>query len=151
MLDTNACIGVINGKPQALRSRLLGVPPGEVAVSQIVRYELEFGVCNSRQQQKNRANLTHFLLDWNDVQSVEAAEVRCALARKGQPIGHYDTLIAAHARSLGAILVTHNTREFGRVEGLNLRIGNCREPDVCSPTLVNPRTSARDRSHSLRE
>lgn len=125
MLDTNACIGVINGNSPGLRGRLLRIPPGEIAISQIVRYELEFGVCNSRHQQKNRANLAHFLkyirvLDWSDEQSVEAAEVRCALARKGQPIGHYDTLIAAHARSLGAILVTHNTREFGRVEGLQL-------------------------------
>ncbi|MBM4202273.1 MAG: type II toxin-antitoxin system VapC family toxin, partial [Gammaproteobacteria bacterium] len=88
-------------------------------------YELEFGVCNSQQQQRNRANLTHFLkyvqvLDWSDEQSIEAAEIRCALARKGQPIGHYDILIAAHARSLGAVLVTHNTHEFGRVEGLQL-------------------------------
>lgn len=125
MLDTNACIGVINGNPPGLRSRLLGIPPAAVAVSQIVRYELEFGVCNSRQQQRNRANLTHFLkyvqvLDWSDAQSVEAAEIRCALARKGQPIGHYDILIAAHARSLGAVLVTHNTHEFRRVEGLQL-------------------------------
>lgn len=125
MLDTNACIGVINGNPPGVRGRLLGIPPGEVAISQIVRYELEFGVCNSRHQQKNRANLTHLLkyiqvLDWSDEQSLDAAEVRCALARKGQPIGHYDILIAAHARSLGAILVTHNIREFGRVDGLQL-------------------------------
>ncbi|RYU59907.1 type II toxin-antitoxin system VapC family toxin [Methylolobus aquaticus] len=125
MLDTNACIGVINGSPPTLRNRLLGMPPETVTISQIVRYELEFGVCNSRQQQRNRANLTHFLkyvqvLDWSDEQSIEAAEIRCALARKGQPIDHYDILIAAHARSLAAVLVTHNTHEFGRVEGLQL-------------------------------
>jgi tRNA(fMet)-specific endonuclease VapC len=125
MLDRNVCIGVINGNPPNLRNRLLGMPPETVTISQIVRYELEFGVCNSRQQQRNRANLTHFLkyvqvLDWSDEQSIEAAEIRCALARKGQPIGHYDILIAAHARSLGVVLVTHNTQEFGRVEGLNL-------------------------------
>ncbi|WP_348760010.1 type II toxin-antitoxin system tRNA(fMet)-specific endonuclease VapC [Candidatus Methylocalor cossyra] len=125
MLDTNACIGVINGNPPSLRERLLQVSPREVAVSQIVRYELEFGVCNSKQQQRNRANLTHFLkyvqvLDWSDAQSIEAANVRCELARKGQPIGPYDTLIAAHARSLKAVLVSHNTREFGRVDGLRL-------------------------------
>lgn len=125
MLDTNACIGVINSNPPEVRSRLLTTSPGELAISEIVRYELEFGVCHSRYQEKNRANLTHFLkyiqvLDWSAEQSVEAAEVRCALARKGQPIGHYDILIAAHARSIGAILVTHNTREFGRVDGLQL-------------------------------
>jgi tRNA(fMet)-specific endonuclease VapC len=125
MLDTNACIGVINGNPPTLRSRLLGLSPDEVAISEIVRYELEFGICRSQHQEKNRANLAHFLryiqvLDWSGAQSVEAAQVRCELARLGQPIGHYDTLIAAHARSLGAILVTHNTREFGRVERLQL-------------------------------
>jgi tRNA(fMet)-specific endonuclease VapC len=125
MLDTNACIGVINGNPQALRSRLLRTSPDEVAISEIVRYELEFGICRSQHQEKNRANLIHFLryiqvLDWSEAQSVEAAQIRCELARQGQPIGHYDILIAAHARSLGAILVTHNIREFGRVERLQL-------------------------------
>ena len=125
MLDTKACIGVINSNPPSLRERLMQFPPNEVAISQIVLYELEFGVCNSKHQQKNRANLTHFLkyvqvLDWSDGQSIEAAQVRCELARKGQPIGHYDTLIAAHARSLNILLVTHNTREFERVDGLRL-------------------------------
>ena len=125
MLDTNACIGVINGKPPALRQRLQQVAPAEVAISQIVYYELAFGVCNSGQPQRNRANLMHFLkyvqvLDWEMAQSDEAAQMRCELVRQGQPIGHYDTLIAAHARSLNATLVTHNTREFGRVAGLQV-------------------------------
>jgi len=125
MLDTKACIGAINSNPPGVLRRLLEISPGELAISEIVRYELEFGVCRSRHEEKNRANLTHFLkyiqvLDWSAEQAVEAAEIRCALARKGQPIGHYDILIAAHARSIGAILVTHNTREFGRVDGLRL-------------------------------
>jgi len=125
MLDTNACIGVINGKPASLRERLLEVPAVGVAISQIVRYELEFGVCRSSQQERNKANLSHFLryiqvLDWQDEQTIEAAQIRCELARKGQPIGHYDTLIAAHTRSLNAVLITHNTREFSRVDGLQL-------------------------------
>jgi len=125
MLDTNACIGIINDKPPALRGRLLQIAPAEVAISQIVTYELAFGVCNSGQPQRNRANLMHFLkyvqvLDWQMAQSEEAAQLRCELVRKGQPIGPYDTLIAAHARSLHATLVSHNTREFGRVDGLQV-------------------------------
>ena len=44
--------------------------------------------------------------------------VRAALERAGTPIGALDTLIAAHALSLGAALVTNNTREFGRIPGL---------------------------------
>jgi tRNA(fMet)-specific endonuclease VapC len=125
MPDTNACIGIINDKPPALRGRLLQIAPAEVAISQIVYHELAFGVCNSGQPQRNRANLMHFLkyvqvLDWQMAQSEEAAQLRCELVHKGQPIGPYDTLIAAHARSLHATLVSHNTREFGRVDGLQV-------------------------------
>ncbi len=125
MLDTNACIGVINGNPPALRTRLLQLDPGEVAISQIVHYELAFGVCKSGQSQRNQANLAHFLkyvqvLDWGEEQAIDAAQIRCDVVRRGQPIGPYDVLIAAHARSLQATLVTHNTGEFGRVQGLLL-------------------------------
>ena len=125
MLDTNACIGIVNGRPPALREHLMRFAPREIAISQIVRYELEYGVCHSRHQQQNRANLLHFLryvqvLNWSGAQTSEAAQIRCELSRAGQPIGPYDTLIAGHARSLNAILVTHNTRELKRVPGLEL-------------------------------
>lgn len=83
------------------------------------------GVCRSQHQQRNRDNLNQFLkyiqvLDWSTEQSQEAALVRCELMQLGQPIGHYDTLIAAHARFLKATLVTHYIREFERVSGLLL-------------------------------
>jgi tRNA(fMet)-specific endonuclease VapC len=125
MLDTNACIGAINGSPAVVRERLLQVSPSDVAISQIVLYELEFGVCRSRNQERNRAELTLFLkyvlvLDWSAEQTGAAADIRCELTRLGRPIGAYDTLIAAHARSIAAILVTHSTREFSRVPGLNI-------------------------------
>lgn len=125
MLDTNACIAVINQNPLRVRQRLLQVSPTEVAISEIVRYELAFGVCKSQQPERNQARLNYFLryvqvLEWGEAQSVTAAQIRCELARKGTPIGHYDNLIAAHARSLDVTLVTHNTREFGRIEGLRI-------------------------------
>jgi tRNA(fMet)-specific endonuclease VapC len=126
MLDTNACIGIINNKPITLRQKLLQIAVEDVAISQIVLYELEYGICRSQHQQRNRDNLKQFLkyiqvLDWSTEQSQEAALVRCELMQLGQPIGHYDTLIAAHARSLKATLVTHNTREFEKVQGLLLQ------------------------------
>lgn len=125
MLDTNMCIAIINQKPPQVRQRLLQIAPAAVAVSEIVHYELAFGVCNSQQPEQNQRNLTHFLryvqvLAWGEAQSVAAAQIRCELARQGTPIGHYDTLIAAHARSLDVVLVTHNTREFGRVDALHI-------------------------------
>ena len=123
MLDTNVCIGIIKDNPSQLRKKLLQLDVNDVTISQIVLYELEFGICGSQQQKRNRQNLDSFLrhiqvLDWQYEQSQEAALVRCELKARGQPIGHYDTLIAAHARSLQATLVTHNIREFERVEGL---------------------------------
>ena len=126
MLDTNACIGIINNKPITLRQKLLQIAVEDVAISQIVLYELEYGICRSQHQQRNRDNLNQLLkyiqvLDWSTEQSQEAALVRCELMQLGQPIGHYDTLIAAHARSLKATLVTHNTREFEKVQGLLLQ------------------------------
>lgn len=123
MLDTNACIGLIKNNPPSLRQRLMQLEVSKVAISCIGLYELEYGVCRSQQVQRNRENLDSFLkyiqvLEWNEEQSSEAALLRCELAQMGQPIGHYDILIAAHARSLKATLVTHNVGEFGRVKGL---------------------------------
>ena len=125
MLDTNACIGVIKNNPPVLRQRLFQWDVAQVAISSIVLYELEYGVCRSQQVARNRTNLDAFLsyiqvLEWTEEQSQEAALVRCELAQLGQPIGYYDTLIAAHARSLKVTLVTHNVGEFERVQGLLL-------------------------------
>ena len=61
MLDTNACIGIINNKPTALRQKLFQVAVEQVAISQIVLYELEYGICRSQHQQRNRDNLINFL------------------------------------------------------------------------------------------
>ena len=123
MLDTTACIGIIKNNPLVLRQRLFQLDVAQVTISSIVLYELEYGVCRSQQVERNRANLEAFLqyiqiLEWTEEQSREAALVRCELAKLGQPIGHYDTLIAAHARSLKATLVTQNVGEFGRVDRL---------------------------------
>jgi len=76
-------------------------------------------------------------LAWGEAQSVAAAQIRGEPARQGTPIGHYDTLIAAHARSLDVVLVTHNIREFGRVDALHIEdwmldVDARRNPDACA-------------------
>jgi tRNA(fMet)-specific endonuclease VapC len=123
MLDTNACISAMRRRSPSILTRLRSLAPGDVAISEIVRFELEYGVCHSQYPEQNRAQVDHFLryietLDWGEKQAGEAAEIRCELARSGQIIGSYDVLIAAHARSLSVPLVTRNVREFGRVPGL---------------------------------
>ena len=125
MLDTNACISIINDNPKSVRRMLMQQAVNEVAISTVVLYELEYGICKSKYKIKNKANLEHFLkyvqvLDWSSELAEEAANVRCELEKLGTPIGHYDLLIAAHARLINAILVTHNTNEFKRVAGLKI-------------------------------
>ncbi len=125
MLDTNACIGIMDQRIAPAKTRVGQSEIGEIAISQIVLHELEFGVCKSVHQAKNRAKLDHLLkyvvvADFTNNEAAEAALIRCELARSGKPIGPLDTLIAGHARALKATLVTHNTREFKRVAGLSV-------------------------------
>jgi tRNA(fMet)-specific endonuclease VapC len=83
------------------------------------------GVEKSQAVDKNRLAISLFLspitiLDFDDKAAGEYGRVRAALERKGTPIGPLDMLIAGHAKSEGLILVTNNTREFKRVNGLAL-------------------------------
>ncbi|MDR1571654.1 MAG: PIN domain-containing protein, partial [Clostridiales Family XIII bacterium] len=99
-------------------------------ISSITLAELEFGVSNSKSHERNRNALLAFstlveILPFDIQASAEYGEIRAALEKKGMPIGALDTLIAAHAKSRGLTLVTNNTREFRRVEGLFLEDWMC--------------------------
>ena len=125
MLDTNICIYIIKHKPQKVIERFLKIDPKEICISSITFAELSYGAEKSSAKIKNHIALTLFLSNI-EIKSfdMKAAEeygyVRAELEAKGSPIGPLDTEIAAHARSLGLILVTNNTREFERVERLNV-------------------------------
>ena len=125
MLDTNICIYIIKHKPEKVIERFLKLDPKEICISSITFAELSYGAEKSLEKMKNHIALTLFLSNI-EIKSfdMKAAEeygyVRAELETKGLPIGPLDTEIAAHARSLGLILVTNNTREFERVEGLNV-------------------------------
>lgn len=60
------------------------------------------------------------VLPFDSAAASHSGQVRSELKKKGTPIGPYDVLIAGHARSLGLVLVTNNTREFNRVDGLRI-------------------------------
>lgn len=125
MLDTNICIYIIKHKPQKVIERFLKIDPKEICISSITFAELSYGAEKSLAKIKNHIALTLFLSNI-EIKSfdMKAAEeygyVRAELEAKGSPIGPLDTEIAAHARSLGLILVTNNTREFELVERLNV-------------------------------
>lgn len=124
MLDTNICIYVINQKPAGVLQRFRQEAPGSIALSSISAAELAYGVSKSGSA-RNEEALDLFLAPLDVLAFDEAAiwqygKLRATLERRGGPIGPLDTLIAAHALSRGLTLVTNNTREFERVEGLRL-------------------------------
>lgn len=125
MLDTNTLIYLINRKPgyERVARRMSGRSPGELRMSAITLAELRFGIARSERPRENEALLEELLgLVPADDFPADAAhdfgEIRAALSRRGQTIGPYDLLIAAHARHAGATLVTDDEREFRRVPGL---------------------------------
>ena len=122
MLDTKTCIFAINHNA-AVRARLISEYPSGLAISAGTEAELWYGVENSAAPEKNAEILRAFLamveiLAFDTLAAAEYGRVRVKLKRAGTPIGDRDTLIAAHAKSLGLTLVTNNTREFKNVEGL---------------------------------
>ena len=124
LLDTNTCIFIMKQTPEVVR-RFRAVHEDGAAISSITLAELEFGVLNSKAYERNRNTLLAFstlvgILPFDVPASAEYGRIRAALKRLGTPIGALDTLIAAHAKSLKLTLVTNNTREFKRVEGLSI-------------------------------
>ena len=124
MLDTNTLSDLIRNPQGALVQRLSSIEPDAVATSIVVACELRFGArrkgsdaLTSRVEQLLGA-LT--VLPFDEPADQHCADIRVALERAGTPIGSHDLFIAAHARSRGMTLVTHNTREFERVPGLSV-------------------------------
>ena len=124
LLDTNICIYLINNRPAEVLARFRQFGLGEIGLSSVVAAELAFGVAKSASV-RNRNALEVFLAPLEILPFDEAAvwaygDLRADLERRGESIGSLDTMIAAHALSLNALLVTNNTREFVKVKGLQL-------------------------------
>lgn len=129
LLDTDICIYAINRKQPETLARIKNYQIGEVGISSITYAELRFGVENSNRVVDNMERLERFVLPLEIVPfDAEAGRhygrVRTDLKRAGCPIGSNDLLIASHAFSLDATLVTNNIREFARVAGLQVEQWN---------------------------
>jgi tRNA(fMet)-specific endonuclease VapC len=125
LLDSTACIAIINGRPSAVRERLRHVRHHRrgVSVSSIALFELWYGVAKSQRVEANRERLSIFLaglegLPFDDRDAEAAGEIRASLERNGRPIGAYDVLMAGQALCRGMTLATANVAEFDRVAGL---------------------------------
>ena len=122
MLDTDMCIYLVNERDPALQEKF-EVNASAICISSITYAELCFGVAHSTQARRNRRELNAFCLDldilpFDTDAGVHYGEIRHALTRRGELIGANDLLIAGHARSAGATLITNNQKEFGRVPDL---------------------------------
>lgn len=125
LLDTQLCLVIIKKAPPKALERLLACSPEEVGLSAVTLGELAHGVARSRAPEKNKQALELFLAALQVVEfSAEAAltwgELRAQLDAKGVALGALDTMIAAHALSLGATLASSSPKAFRRIVGLKV-------------------------------
>jgi len=127
LLDTNACIALINGTPPLVRNRFEEVTnkSDSIFISSIALYELWYGVFKSSRTEFNNKRLQTFLagpiilLPFEDDDAKSAGSIRATLETSGKPIGAYDILIAGQALHRKLTLVTANISEFSRVKNLS--------------------------------
>jgi|SRR5271165_3964276 len=121
LLDANAFIALLKDTTSRTAQRARRERVGDIAISAIVAHELFYGAFKSRRATQNAAvidALQFIVLEFDKEDARQAGQVRAWLASEGMPIGPYDVLIAGQAVARDMILVTHNSREFGRVPGL---------------------------------
>ena len=125
LLDTNICIYIINKKPLKVIEQIKRLQPHQIKLSSISLGELQYGVSKSRDRERNRTALIHFvaafdIVAFNDADAEIYGLLRADLEKKGKIIGPYDLQIAAQALTRDLILVTNNTAEFERIPNLKL-------------------------------
>jgi len=125
LLDTNICIFTMKGRYPGIKRHLSELRPYHVKIPSVVKAELLLGALKSANPTASRAIVDRFLapfetIAFGDAASEVYARVRFQLEKAGRPIGPNDLLIAATALAHGATLVTQNSREFARVQGLKI-------------------------------
>ena len=124
LLDTNVCVDFLRDHP-GVGERIRGASPEDLCLSSVVVAELRYGADRSVRRAENHARLDVLTAEIHCADFDLAAariygRIRSTLEKQGAPIGPYDMMIAAHALSLGLVLVTDNESEFGRVVGLGV-------------------------------
>lgn len=120
LLDTNAVIALLNRQPDFI-AKLTRYSPQDFGLSAVVLFELHYGAEKSQRREQNLAKLAKLpfeILPFNEEDAKIAGKIRADLANKGSPIGAYDVQIAAQAMSRNLTLITHNVKEFQRVNHL---------------------------------
>ena len=124
LLDTNTIIYFFKGMGN-ISKNLFNISPKDIFIPSIVVYELEVGIAKSNDSKKRQEQLKRVLsqvniIDFSEKEAIASAKIRADLEKKGTPIGSIDVLIAGCAKANNLILVTRNTKEFQRVENLQI-------------------------------
>lgn len=125
LLDTNACIGYLNGRATGVLERMRATPAADITMCAVVKAEMFYGAMRSQHPQRSLAKQRAFLdlftsIPFDDRAAEVYGRIRAQLATQGTPIGPNDLMIGAIAVANNLTLVTHNTKEFGRVDGLDI-------------------------------
>ena len=125
LLDTNVCVMYLNGRSDLVRDRILSTPTQDMVVCSVIKAELFYGAMKSNNPTRTFERQQQFLerfvsLPFGDDAAILFGQIRAQLANAGTPIGADDLQIAAIALANNLTLVTHNTREFDRVDGLQI-------------------------------
>ena len=125
LLDSNVCIQLLNGRHRGLIDCFHRHDPQDIVLCSMVKGELRRGALRSQRIELNLQRLETFFaplksLPFDDTAAEHYARIGADLSRRGTPIGPNDLIIAATALAHNATLITHNTGEFGRVQGLRM-------------------------------
>ena len=123
MLDTNICSYILKNHPAAVKQKFEEVGASNICISTIVLAELYYGAARHPEGVVIRREIDDFVsrlvvIPWDEIAADHYGAIRSSLEKAGTLVGAMDMLIAAHARSCGATLVTNNRREFDRIKGL---------------------------------
>ena len=125
MLDTNICSYILKNHPTAVKQKFEEVGAGNICISAIVLAELYYGAARHPKGIVIRREIDNFVsrlvvIPWDENAADHYGSIRASLEKAGTLVGAMDMLIAAHAKSCDATLVTNNLREFDRIKGLTL-------------------------------
>jgi len=125
MLDTDTCSYIIKERPASVLRRFRKLAMEQICVSAVTYAELLYGVERSSSKRINQPIVDDFVrhldvLSWGHEAAEQYGIIRADLEARGTPIGAMDMMIAAHAKSFKAVLVTNNKKHFSKVKTLKI-------------------------------